>query len=141
MNIAPKQIDEVIESHPAVLEAAVVGVPDRYVGEDFVAFAVLRDGMPVRRERAARLLRKPSRAILRRPTRIHFVRDLPKGPSGKVQRLRLLDECRTSQLPAIAAMYNDGVFCLGSERTAAGDLIEEIDQPKHGRELLQAARS
>ncbi len=43
MNIAPKQIDEVLESHPAVLEAAAVGVPDRYVGEDIVAFAVLRD--------------------------------------------------------------------------------------------------
>ena len=34
MNIAPKQIDEILESHPAVLEAAAVGVPDRYVGED-----------------------------------------------------------------------------------------------------------
>ena len=45
MNIAPKQIDEVLETHPAVLEAAAVGVPDRYVGEDLVAFAVLRDGM------------------------------------------------------------------------------------------------
>ncbi len=44
MNIAPKQIDEILESHPAVLEAAAVGVPDRYVGEDVVAFAVLRDG-------------------------------------------------------------------------------------------------
>lgn len=42
MNIAPKQIDEVLESHPAVLEAAAVGVPDRYVGEEVVAFAVLR---------------------------------------------------------------------------------------------------
>ena len=48
MNIAPKQIDEVLESHPAVLEAAAVGVPDRYVGEDVVAFAVLRDGMRLR---------------------------------------------------------------------------------------------
>jgi long-chain acyl-CoA synthetase len=44
MNIAKKQIDEVLESHPAVLEAAAAGVPDRYVGEDLVAFAVPRDG-------------------------------------------------------------------------------------------------
>ena len=48
MNIAPKQIDEVLESHPAVLEAAAVGVPDRYLGEDVVAFAVLRDRMTLR---------------------------------------------------------------------------------------------
>ena len=44
MNIAPKQIDEVLERHPAVLEAAAVRVPDRYLGEDVVAFAVLRNG-------------------------------------------------------------------------------------------------
>jgi acyl-CoA synthetase (AMP-forming)/AMP-acid ligase II len=45
VNIAPRQIDDVIESHPAVLEAAVVGVADCYVGEDLVAFAVLRTGI------------------------------------------------------------------------------------------------
>ena len=45
VNIAPRQIDEVLESHPAVLEAAAVGVPDRYFGEDVVAFVVLRAGM------------------------------------------------------------------------------------------------
>src|SRR5271169_3449690 len=45
VNIAPKQIDEILETHPAVLEAAAVGVPDRYVGEDLMAFAVLREGM------------------------------------------------------------------------------------------------
>ena len=45
MNIAPRQIDEILEAHPAVLEAASVGVPDRYVGEDLVAFAVLLPGM------------------------------------------------------------------------------------------------
>ena len=42
VNIAPRQIDEVLESHAAVLEAAAVGVPDRYFGEDAVAFVVLR---------------------------------------------------------------------------------------------------
>ncbi len=41
VNIAPRQIDDVLESHPAVLEAAAVGVPDRHLGEDVVAFVVL----------------------------------------------------------------------------------------------------
>ncbi len=77
MNIAPKQVDEVLESHPAVLEAAAVGVPDRYVGEDVVAFAVLRDGMNCAEGELlgfceARLGR------FKTPSRIHFVRDLPK---------------------------------------------------------------
>ena len=47
VNIAPRQIDDVLESHPAVLEAAAVGVPDRYLGEDLVAFVVLRAGVAI----------------------------------------------------------------------------------------------
>ena len=91
MNIAPRQIDEVLESHPAVLEAAVVGVPDHYVGEDLVAFAVLRTGMKGD-EREMLAFCEGRLGHFKTPTRIHFVEDLPKGPSGKVQRLRLLDQ-------------------------------------------------
>ena len=63
MNIAPKQIDEVLESHPAVLEAAAVGVPDRYVGEDVVAFAVLRKGAACDERELLDFLREPAWAI------------------------------------------------------------------------------
>ena len=107
MNIAPKQVDEVLESHPAVLEAAAVGVPDRYVGEDVVAFAVLRDGMNCAEGELlgfceARLGR------FKTPSRIHFVRDLPKGPSGKVQRLKLQEEAaERSASPGAAAEPSD----------------------------------
>src|SRR5271166_678122 len=91
MNIAPKQIDEILESHPAVLEAAAVGVPDRYVGEDVVAFAVLRYGMNC--DEGELLSFCESRlGHFKTPSRIHFVHDLPKGPSGKVQRLKLQEE-------------------------------------------------
>ena len=91
VNIAPKQIDEILETHPAVLEAAAVGVPDRYVGEDLVAFAVLRDGM---RCDELELLSfcESHLGYFKTPTRMYFVADLPKGPSGKVQRLRLAEE-------------------------------------------------
>src|SRR5271169_3461649 len=44
VNIAPRQIDDVLESHPTVREAAAVGVPDHYLGEDLAAFVVLREG-------------------------------------------------------------------------------------------------
>ena len=90
MNIAPKQIDEVLESHPAVLEAAAVGVPDRYVGEDLIAFAVLRGGMRCDERDLLRFC-ESRLGHFKTPTRIHFVTDLPKGPSGKVQRLKLLE--------------------------------------------------
>jgi amino acid adenylation domain-containing protein len=91
VNIAPKQIDEVIESHPAVLEAAAVGVPDRYVGEDLVAFVVLRSGMTTD-ERELLTFCESRLGHFKTPTRIHFVEDLPKGPSGKVQRLKLQEK-------------------------------------------------
>jgi amino acid adenylation domain-containing protein len=98
MNIAPKQIDEVLESHPAVLEAAAVGVPDRYVGEDLVAFAVLREGASCD-ERELLTFCESRLGHFKTPTRIHFMEDLPKGPSGKVQRLRLVEEAGK---PAVA---------------------------------------
>ena len=66
-------------------------MPDRYVGEDLVAFAVLRDGM--RCDESELLSFCESRlGHFKTPTRVYFVADLPKGPSGKVQRLRLVDE-------------------------------------------------
>jgi amino acid adenylation domain-containing protein len=95
MNIAPKQIDEILETHPAVLEAAAVGVPDPYMGEDVVAFAVLRNG--TRCDEGALLSFCESQlGHFKTPTRIYFVQDLPKGPSGKVQRLRLVEEAEKS---------------------------------------------
>ena len=96
VNIAPRQIDEVLESHPAVLEAAAVGVPDRYLGEDFVAFVVLRSapstGYPAADERQLLTFCEERLGHFKTPSRIHLVQDLPKGPSGKVQRSRLLAE-------------------------------------------------
>lgn len=90
MNIAPKQIDEVLESHPSVLEAAAVGVPDRYVGEDIIAFVITRSGM-VGDEKELLNFCENRLGHFKTPTRIRFVKDLPKGPSGKVQRLKLLE--------------------------------------------------
>jgi acyl-CoA synthetase (AMP-forming)/AMP-acid ligase II len=90
VNIAPKQIDEILEAHPAVAEAAAVGVPDRHVGEDVVAFAVLRPGVTCD-ERTLLRYCEQNLGYFKTPTRIHIVPDLPKGPSGKVQRLRLAE--------------------------------------------------
>lgn len=91
MNIAPKQIDEVLESNPAVLEAAAVGIPNRHLGEEIVAFVVLRARVNCD-ERELLSFAERHLGYFKTPTRIHFVRDLPKGPSGKVQRLHLTEE-------------------------------------------------
>ena len=89
-NIAPREIDEALLAHPAVLDAAAVGVADRHYGQEILACVVLREGSTC--DEAT--LREHCIATLGRfktPRTIRFVDALPRGPSGKVQRLRLLD--------------------------------------------------
>lgn len=124
MNIAPKQIDEILESHPSVLEAAAVGVPDRYVGEDVVAFAVLRDGAKC--DESELLSFCESRlGHFKTPSRIHFVRDLPKGPSGKVQRLKLQEEAAQQSFSLRSSPAPDLTRSSG-EASASSTPIEQI---------------
>jgi len=89
-NIAPREIDEALLLHPAVLEAAAVGIPDANYGQEIMAAVVLKPGIEC--DEAA--LREHCLRVLGRyktPKHFRFVADLPKGPSGKVQRLKLLD--------------------------------------------------
>ena len=125
MNIAPKQIDEILESHPAVLEAAAVGVPDRYVGEDVVAFAVLREG--VNCDEGELLSFCESRlGHFKTPSRIHFVRDLPKGPSGKVQRLKLQEELAERSLSLTESGIQDQTRSSDKAQATSTQIEETI---------------
>ena len=90
-NIAPREIDEALLRHPAVLEAAAVGVPDANYGQDIRACVVLKPGASA----DAGELRAFCQSELGRyktPREFRFVAELPKGPSGKVQRLKLAEE-------------------------------------------------
>ena len=91
INIAPKQIDEVLESHPAVLEAAAVGVPGPLPRRGCGRVRCSPDGMKCG-ERELLSFCESHLGHFKTPTRIHFVKDLPKGPSGKVQRLKLQEK-------------------------------------------------
>src|ERR1700722_2813754 len=73
VNIAPRQIDEVLESHIAVLEAAAVGVPDRYFGEDAVAFVVLRQEAAAD-EKELLAFCESRLGHFKTPSRIHFLK-------------------------------------------------------------------
>ena len=89
-NIAPREIDEAILAHPAVLDAASVGIPDRHYGQEIMACIVLRDGHRCS-EDELRDFCLQTLGRYKTPRVIRFVDDLPRGPSGKVQRLKLLD--------------------------------------------------
>ncbi len=89
-NIAPREIDEALLRHPAVLDAAAVGIPDRHYGQDIMACVIVRDGQRCS-EQELREFCGRELGRYKTPKIIRFVNELPRGPSGKVQRLKLAE--------------------------------------------------
>lgn len=88
-NIAPREIDEVLIRHPGIMEAAAVGIPDEHYGQDIMACVVMTPGATCKEEEL-RDFCKRELGSYKTPKLFRFVEELPKGPSGKVQRLKLL---------------------------------------------------
>jgi long-chain acyl-CoA synthetase len=82
-NVYPREIEEVLYEHPAVREAAVVGVHDDSLGEEVGAAVVLKDGEDVGPD-DLRAYVKERVAAYKYPRRVWLVDDLPKGPTGKI---------------------------------------------------------
>ncbi len=89
-NIAPREIDEALLRHPAVLEAAAVGVPDPNYGQDILACVVVKQGERLA-EPELRAFCVAELGRYKTPRDFRFVGELPKGPSGKIQRLKLAE--------------------------------------------------
>ncbi|MEN9726792.1 MAG: hypothetical protein RL434_1158 [Pseudomonadota bacterium] len=156
--IAPREIDEALLSHPAVAQAAAYAVPHPTLGEDLAAVVTLRpgesvDGRELRDHLFAHL------ADFKVPSEIRVVEEIPKGPSGKVQRLALasiLEATRTT-VPVttrpglettIAEIWaellaipfpgrHDNFFSLGGDSLLAMRVVTRL-QEKIGVELLPA---
>ncbi|CAM5570657.1 putative Long-chain-fatty-acid--CoA ligase [Streptomyces afghaniensis 772] [Streptomyces afghaniensis] len=90
-NIYPREIEEVLYEHPAVMEASVVGVKDSYRGETVKAFIVLREGMTVTEEELNQFMRRKL-ASFKVPRIYEFREELPKTAVGKVLRRQLKKE-------------------------------------------------
>jgi long-chain acyl-CoA synthetase len=82
-NVYPREIEEVLYEHPAVAEAAVVGVPDATLGEEVGAAVVVRPGATVTPQQLRDHV-KSQVAAYKYPRRVWLVPALPKGPTGKV---------------------------------------------------------
>ncbi|MEF2278014.1 long-chain fatty acid--CoA ligase [Deinococcus sp. YIM 134068] len=101
-NVYPREVDEVLTTHPAVLEAAAVGLPDAYRGESVHAVVALRPG-----ERATeaeiiahcRLHLSPYKV----PRSVEFRAELPKTAVGKVLRRQLAQEAREARATPAAS--------------------------------------
>jgi acyl-CoA synthetase (AMP-forming)/AMP-acid ligase II len=88
-NIYATQVENVIASHPSVLESAVIGVPDEKWGETVKAVVVLRGGAePIGAEEIRELVRTRL-ASYAKPSHVEFVAELPRTPTGKVLKRAL----------------------------------------------------
>jgi len=88
-NIYPREIDEVLYSHPAIAAAATIGVPDELYGEAVAAFVVLKDGATAVSENDLIGFCRARLADFKCPKQIHFVADIPKGATGKLLKREL----------------------------------------------------
>jgi len=86
----PREVEDVLYGHPAVHEAAVVGVPDEYRGETVKAFVSCNPGTTVSEEELIQFC-KQQMAAYKYPRSIQFLDDIPKTTSGKVLKRELRD--------------------------------------------------
>ena len=98
--LGTREIEESVNTHPAVAESAVVGVADSTKGQEAMAFAVLRnpdllleDGARDRLETEIKTVIEQRNGAVARPARVRFVNTLPKTRSGKVLRRAIVALC------------------------------------------------
>jgi acyl-CoA synthetase (AMP-forming)/AMP-acid ligase II len=89
-NVYPREIEDVLVTHPAVVDAAVVGIPSERWGETVMAFVVLDDSGAVGEDELVEFCRGKL-ADYKRPRAIEIIDELPRNPSGKVLK-RVLRE-------------------------------------------------
>ena len=89
-NIAPREIDDALYQHAAVLEAAAFPIPDRHYGQEILACVTLKPGASCSAEEL-RIFCVEKLGKFKAPHSISFMHELPRGPSGKIQRLKLAE--------------------------------------------------
>jgi long-chain acyl-CoA synthetase len=87
-SVFPQEVEAVLLSHPAVAEAAVVGVPDADLGEEVVAFVSLKRSEKLSSDDLLDYCREHL-ARYKYPRQVHIVPELPKGPTGKILKSAL----------------------------------------------------
>lgn len=90
-NIYPREIEEVIITHPAIEDVAVIGMPDAVWGESVKAFVVLKEGKAAEEQEVIDFCRGYL-AGYKKPKEVVFVPSIPKNPLGKVLKRVLREE-------------------------------------------------
>ena len=95
-NIASKEVEDYLASHPAVSEAAVVAAPDERLGERVCAFVILQPGQALTLDELRVHFAALQVARQKTPERLELVTELPRTPSGKVKKFELRERLRAS---------------------------------------------
>jgi acyl-CoA synthetase (AMP-forming)/AMP-acid ligase II len=96
-NVYPREVEEVLYRHPAVVEAAVLGAPDPKWGEKVVAVVCVREGHEVTGADIIAFCREEI-AGYKKPKHVIFIEALPKNASGKVLKRELRDQIAAGEL-------------------------------------------
>lgn len=92
VNIYPREIEEVLYTHPAVIDCAVFGVPDERLGENLKAVVELRDSSAPTTTEELRTFVSERLADFKVPAQWEVVDELPRNPNGKVMKRQLRDD-------------------------------------------------
>jgi acyl-CoA synthetase (AMP-forming)/AMP-acid ligase II len=91
INVYPREIEEVIYTHPAVMDCSVIGVPDEKWGEGIKAVITLKPGMQTTPEEITHLCLEKL-ASYKKPASVDIVEDMPRTASGKILKRELRDQ-------------------------------------------------
>jgi long-chain acyl-CoA synthetase len=98
-NVYPREIEEVIYTHPAVREAAVIGVPHESLGEEVAAAVALKEGAEISTDELRDYI-KQRVAAYKYPRVVWTVEELPKGPTGKILKREIEVPAEVSSAPS-----------------------------------------
>jgi len=90
-NIFPREVEEILYRHPAVQEAAVIGLPDPYWVEKVHAVIVLKKGTSVSGQELIDFCKR-NLARFKAPKSVEFIDALPKSPAGKILKRELREK-------------------------------------------------
>ncbi|TDI84955.1 MAG: AMP-dependent synthetase [Caldithrix sp.] len=145
--ISPREVDEVLIDHPAVAQVVTFAVPHPKLGEDMAAAVVLRENTSVT-EKEIREFAFARLADYKIPSQVLIVNEIPKGPTGKLQRIGLAEKLAPKLKPVYMASrnpventlaniwtevlgiervgINDNFFALGGDSLLAAQIVSRI---------------
>ena len=120
--ISPREVDEVLMDHPAVAQAVTFAIPDGRLGEEIGAAVVLHPGAATT-ERELRRLRRRELADFKVPRTVVFLAEIPKGATGKLQRIGLAERLGLVPGPSAEAA---GARAYTAPRTPVERLVARL---------------